>query len=85
MAELIEDIVGDFTVVTGGQFNAVSPRSVRTYARAGGSGAFQLELAPSMRDAVEYPDTAREFVLRLSEPPATRSSRCMTRGDSALV
>lgn len=85
MAELIEDTFGDFHVITGGQFNAVSPKSVRTYARATGSGAIQLELAPSMRDPLEHPDTAGEFVLRMSELLATRSARTMTRGESLLV
>lgn len=85
MAELIEDTFGDFNVVTGGQFNALSPRSVRTYARSTGSGAIQLELAPSMRDPLEHPDTAGEFVLRLSELLSTRSNRCMAQAESALV
>lgn len=85
MAEMIEDTFGDFNVVTGGQFNAVSPKSVRTYARSSGSGGIQLELAPSMRDPLEHPDTAGEFVLRLSELLATRSTRCMAREESALV
>ena len=85
MAELIEDTFGDFHVVTGGQFNAVSPKSVRTYARSTGSGAIQLELAPSMRDALEHPDTAGEFVLRFAELLSTRSNRSMERAESALV
>jgi hypothetical protein len=85
MAELIEDTFGDFNVVTGGQFNAVSPKSVRTYARSTGSGAIQLELAPSLRDPLEHPDTAGEFVLRLSELLATRSARCMAQTESLLV
>lgn len=85
MAELIEDAFGDFRVITGGQFNAVSPKSVRTYARASGSGAIQLELAPSMRDPLEHPDTAGEFVLRFAEVLSTRSTRCMARAESALV
>jgi hypothetical protein len=85
MAEMIEDTFGDFNVVTGGQFNAVSPRSVRTYARSTGSGAIQLELAPSMRDPTEHPDTAGEFVLRLGELLATRSARCMAQTESLLV
>jgi hypothetical protein len=85
MAELIEDTFGDFNVVTGGQFNAVSPKSVRTYAQATGSGAIQLELAPSMRDPLEHPDTAGEFVLRFAELLATRSARCMGKLEAALV
>lgn len=82
MAEMIEDTFGDFNVVAAGQFNAVGPKSVRTYARSTGSGGIQLELAPSMRDPLEHPDTAGEFVLRFSELLATRSARCM---DRALV
>lgn len=78
MAELIEDTFGDFNVVVGGRF-ALSHRSARTYARSTGSGAIQLELAPSMRDPLEHPDTAGEFVLRFSELLATRSARCMAR------
>lgn len=85
MAELIEDTFGDFNVVTAGQFNALSHRSVRSYARSTGSGAIQLELAPSMRDVLEHPDTAAEFVLRFSEMLATRSARCMALTDSAMV
>ena len=85
MAELIEDTFGDFNVVTGGQFNAVSPKSVRTYARSTGSGAIQLELAPSMRDALEHPDTAGEFVLRFAELLSTRSSRSMAKAEAVLV
>lgn len=85
MAELIEDTFGDFNVVAGGQFNAVSPKSVRTYARATGSGAIQLELAPSMRDPLEHPDTAGEFVLRFSELLSTRSARTIAREEALLV
>lgn len=86
MAEMIEDTFGDFNVVTGGQFNAASHKSVRTYARSTGSGGIQLELAPIMRDPVEHPDTAGEFALRFSELLATRSARCMSREEeSALV
>ncbi|WP_230854572.1 hypothetical protein [Arthrobacter terrae] len=85
MAELIEDTFGDFNVVTGGQFNAVGPKSVRTYARSTGSGAIQLELAPRMRDAVEHPDTAGEFVLRFGELLTTRSARCMAREETVLA
>lgn len=85
LAELIEDTFGDFNVVTGGQFNAVSPKSVRSYAQSTGSGAIQLELAPSMRDALEHPDTAGEFVLRFAELLSTRSSRCMARAEAVLV
>lgn len=79
MAEMIEDTFGDFQVMTGGQFNALSPKSVRTYARSTGSGGIQLELAPSMRDPLAHPGTAGEFVLRFSELLATRSARCMER------
>ncbi|ACL41945.1 hypothetical protein Achl_3994 (plasmid) [Pseudarthrobacter chlorophenolicus A6] len=79
MAEMIEDTFGDFQVVAGGQFNALSPKSVRTYARSTGSGGIQLELAPSMRDPLAHPDTAGEFVLRFSELLATRSARCMDK------
>lgn len=85
MAELIEDTFGDFHVVTAGQFNALDPRSPRSYARSTGSGAIQLELAPSMRDAVEHPETSGEFVLRFSELLSTRSRRCMDQARSALV
>ncbi|MET4144173.1 hypothetical protein [Arthrobacter sp. UYCo732] len=84
MAEMIEDTFGDFHVVTNGQFNAASPKSVRTYARSTGSGGIQLELAPSMRDPLEHPDTAAEFVLRFAELLATRSARC-TALEAALI
>lgn len=85
MAELIEDTFGDFNVVTGGEFNALSHRSVRTYARSTGSGAIQLDLAPSMRNPLEHPETAGEFVSRFSDLLATRSNRCMALEEPALA
>lgn len=84
MAELVEDTFGDFKVVVGGPFSTVNPKSVRSYARSTGSGGVQLELGPRMRDPLEHPDTAGEFVLRLSELLSTRSARCMAQ-EAALA
>ena len=85
MAELIEDSFGDFNVVTGGQINATSPRSVRAYAKAMGSDGIQLELAPSMRDPEEHAGSAAEFVTRFAELLATRSSRQVEKAGAVLV
>lgn len=85
MAAGIEAAFPDFTVITGGRLNAAGPKSPRTYARATGSGGIQLELAPSMRDPLEHPDTSAEFVRRLSGLLASRSAMGAELEEAALV
>lgn len=58
---------------------------MRYYAKSTGSDGIQLELAPTMRDPVDHPDTAREFVTRFAEFVGTRLGRHLERSEALLV
>lgn len=68
LAGAIGDAFSDFTVLVGGpRFNATSPRSILSYVRMIGGRGIQLDLAPSLRDTDEHPDTTAEFVTRFRD------------------
>lgn len=63
-AELIIEAFDGYTVVAGGRFNATAPNTVRSYVQSTGGDGLQLDLAPTMRNPHEHPETTLDFIAR---------------------
>lgn len=66
LADAIVYEFSEYRAVAGGKLNATSPRTVRSFVASQGGDGIQLELAPRLINAADYPFGPEDFITRLA-------------------